>query len=75
VTAGVEQHLLEQQAVGRLDLDLFRELPVGLLDAVGEVVAQALELAEREQSRAAAPGYVEVDPGPREGGYEGCRQL
>jgi hypothetical protein len=50
------------------------ELLTHLLDASGEAIADPLELAHREQARAAEPGNAEVDPLAGEGGAEEPRQ-
>jgi hypothetical protein len=51
VPSRVLEHLLQQLAVGSLDLGPPAELDASAGDAVGELVAQLLELAEVEQAR------------------------
>jgi hypothetical protein len=75
VAAGVEPHALEQHAVALLEVRPLGDRGAGAVQALGEVVAQALQLAEAEQARAAATGDRPVGVRPRVGGEEGGGQL
>lgn len=74
MTAGIEQHALEQDAVALLAVDALGERAAGVAQLVREPVAQLLELAEGQQARSGceADGRSErdVDAGAREGGYQ-----
>jgi hypothetical protein len=76
VAPGLEQHALEQLALGLLLLGALVQLTADPDQALGQVVAHPLELPEREHARAAQPARgAEVDALTRERPHEGGREL
>ena len=75
VGGGIAQHVLDELAVARLDLGAVVERAARLVQPVGEVVAELLELAQAQQPRAAAPVDAELDARARVSGDEGGGEL
>jgi hypothetical protein len=71
----LEHHLLDQPAVLLLDVGAVAERAACVGDPVGQVVAELLELAQRQQARTAAGGDGELEALARPGGAEELRQL
>src|SRR5215207_5712778 len=71
----LEQHLLDQAAVLILDVGPLAECTAGGGDALGEVVAQLLELAQREDARSAPGAHAELEALARPGRTEETREL
>jgi hypothetical protein len=70
VLPGLEHHVLDEPAVARLDLGAVVERAARLAQPVREVVPQLLEVAQAQQSRAAAATDAELDARARIGGDE-----
>lgn len=76
VAPRVKQHLLERHPARRLLIGSRGDRRARALDAPRELVPDALELAEVEQSRCGAkPRGLLVEPSHREGGDERIGQL
>jgi hypothetical protein len=72
----VKQHLLERHPTRRLLIGSRGDRRARALDAPRELVPDALELAEVEQSRCGVrPRGLLVEPSHREGGHERIGQL
>ena len=63
-------HALNEASVRLLELGASGKLPLGVSQAQGEGVADALELAGREHSRAADRADPPIEPRTGEGGGE-----
>lgn len=80
MAAGMQPHLAQQRAGGGLTLGERHRRGLGLARPAGELVADALELAEIEQPRSAGPdgvtgaGRLRGAP-PLEGAHDRSRQL
>ena len=72
---GGGDHPLEQAAVGLLGVDPATELGAGVAQPQRERVAGALELAEREDPRAADGADAELEALPGEGGRKELAEL
>jgi hypothetical protein len=70
VALGSGDHLLEQAAVGLLDVGAPGELGLGVAESARKRVADALELAGGEHPRAADRADAPLEAGTREGGGE-----
>jgi len=78
VAGGLEQHLLEPGAAGRLRVGLLGDGHPRSLKALGQVIADPLEISEAENPRfRSGPGTGNGDPvhAVGERGHEGIRQL
>ena len=71
----LEHHLLDQPAVLLLHVSAVGQSPAGVRGALREIVAQLLELGQREQSRTTPAGYIPVEVLARPGGAEQPREL
>lgn len=68
---GLDQHALQQRALGRLLVPDARDLHAGPVELGGEIVPEHLELAETEDAGPApAGGHHDVHALPRERGDE-----
>src|SRR5436305_10238117 len=63
VLLGLEQHLLDQAAVVLLHQRALGQLAAVVLEPLGQVVTDGLELAETEDARTAARRHPPVEPG------------
>jgi hypothetical protein len=75
VLAGLEQHTLEEEAVGGLLLAALRDRDPGASHAVGEVVTDALELLEVDQARLGRGVGRKPETAHGKGGDEGVGEL
>jgi hypothetical protein len=71
----VEQHALEEDPVGCLDLGTLGDRDPGRSQAFRQLVPDAFELAETEQSRLAAVVWWLLEPAHPVCGHERLRQL
>ncbi len=71
----VGDHVLDQLAVLLLDVGAVTELGARRREAVGDRVADLLELGDAEHTRPAGGGYAPLDPDPRERGPEQPAEL
>src|SRR3954451_3705372 len=71
----LEQHLLDAAAVHLLDVRAVGEHAAVVLELRGQLVAHPLELAERQEPRAAARADVPVEAGARIRRAEQCAEL
>src|SRR3954464_13846771 len=62
VLLGLEEHLLDAHAVLLLDVGAVAELAAGAAQALGQLVAQRLELGQREHPRAPARADRPLEP-------------
>src|SRR5207248_2204292 len=65
VALRLEQHLLDPAAVELLDVGAVAEHPAVVLEPIGQLVAQLLELYQRQHARPAARGDLPVESRPR----------
>ena len=75
VAAGLEAHAFEQDAIALLELGALGDRRTRAAQAPGQIVAEALQLAQAQQPRAGAAGHRPFRVGARIGGEEGGGQL